>query len=750
MKNYYLLKFLLLFVCINLTNNVLAQISQVVQIVVVNFNQKPIENVSLIIEDISKAQFFIITDANGIAQASLPVGTYQITAKQLGYAPQSVHDVEVTSGKEINLTIQLTENNFHLPETEITPSKSSTNIGIEISKNEILRSPSSLNDPVRLAALYPGVQLTNDQANHISYRGNDPLFVNWSINGLEVASPNHLSNAGVIGDLPSQSGGGVNILNAQILQKAVFSPCYATTNYNNAISGVFDLQLRNGNNQRFEAGAQVSLIGTDVLLEGPALISKNSSFLVNYRYSTLGLLGKMGVELGDEKIDYQDASANLNLPFKNGNVKLFGVYGKSRNEFDAKDSTEIKVEKDLYNINYKGNYYATGGTISFYLQPGFTIYAGVALSANGSDYNKFTKDNIPKLLNESSWKKQTVEMGITYQSKVFTYLSSFKLVRFQIRNSLADVITCNYLDKKGNLSIGTVKGIYKFSDRWELAGSLRYNLTTVFNFNLQPNLRLTYKNKNNQLFGDLSTSSQIIPALQLYSKRPIYAHNIGQFYSTTVSLGDIFEKGNFINKATVYYQQINNLYPLNRFQIPPYFINNQEIFGAEFQHSKTFNGNFYYNVNLSLLTARDSFLQKRVAVTNAANLIVNVSAGREWSFKKQKKTSIFGVGCRMIYSSGKRYTPIDLAASIQAQTTIFDFNEFNSLRLPDYSKLDVRVYWKQNRKKFASMIALDILNVTNRKNISNYFYDSVTQNEKQPFYELGLIPNISYKIDFGL
>ncbi|MFZ1498130.1 MAG: carboxypeptidase-like regulatory domain-containing protein, partial [Saprospiraceae bacterium] len=207
MKNYYLLKFLLLFVCINLTNNVLAQISQVVQIVVVNFNQKPIENVSLIIEDISKAQFFIITDANGIAQASLPVGTYQITAKQLGYAPQSVHDVEVTSGKEINLTIQLTENNFHLPETEITPSKSSTNIGIEISKNEILRSPSSLNDPVRLAALYPGVQLTNDQANHISYRGNDPLFVNWSINGLEVASPNHLSNAGVIGDLPSQSGG---------------------------------------------------------------------------------------------------------------------------------------------------------------------------------------------------------------------------------------------------------------------------------------------------------------------------------------------------------------------------------------------------------------------------------------------------------------------------------------------------------------------------------------------------------------
>ena len=74
------------------------------------------------------------------------------------------------------------------------------------------------------------------------------------------------------------------------------------------------MHLREGNNRRFEFTSQVSLLGIDLGVEGPFSKKYGGSFLVNYRYSTLGLFTSLGIPIGDEIINFQDLSFNISLP----------------------------------------------------------------------------------------------------------------------------------------------------------------------------------------------------------------------------------------------------------------------------------------------------------------------------------------------------------------------------------------------------------------------------------------------------
>src|SRR5258707_11693147 len=96
-----------------------------------------------------------------------------------------------------------------------------------------------------------------------------------------VGSPNanHFSNAG-------SSGGGISILSAQLLANSDFITGAFASEYGNALSGVFDLKLRKGNDERREYTLQAGLLGLNAAAEGPFKSGYKGSFLVNYRYST--------------------------------------------------------------------------------------------------------------------------------------------------------------------------------------------------------------------------------------------------------------------------------------------------------------------------------------------------------------------------------------------------------------------------------------------------------------------------------
>jgi len=99
--------------------------------------------------------------------------------------------------------------------------------------------------------------------------------------------------------------------------------------YGNALSGVFDLRLRSGNNEKHEQTFQIGFLGTEAMVEGPISKKTNSTYIAQYRYSTLKLVQNLGVTL--ESIpDFQDLSFKIYHPTKKlGVFTLFGIGGLS-------------------------------------------------------------------------------------------------------------------------------------------------------------------------------------------------------------------------------------------------------------------------------------------------------------------------------------------------------------------------------------------------------------------------------------
>ena len=81
----------------------------------------------------------------------------------------------------------------------------------------------------------------------------------------------------------------MSALSTQVIGNSDFYNGAFPAEYSNALSGVFDMHLRNGNNQKYEHAFQVGLMGVDLASEGPISKKRGSSYLVNYRFSTTSL-----------------------------------------------------------------------------------------------------------------------------------------------------------------------------------------------------------------------------------------------------------------------------------------------------------------------------------------------------------------------------------------------------------------------------------------------------------------------------
>ena len=91
------------------------------------------------------------------------------------------------------------------------------------------------------------------------------------------------------------------MISAQLMDRADFYAGGLPPNLGNALAGGINMELRPGNLEKFQYTAQAGLLGIDLAAEGP-VVRDRVSFLANYRYSTLGLLSALGVNLGDELI----------------------------------------------------------------------------------------------------------------------------------------------------------------------------------------------------------------------------------------------------------------------------------------------------------------------------------------------------------------------------------------------------------------------------------------------------------------
>jgi len=264
---------------------------------------------------------------------NLKLGRYSIKVSYIGYQNRILSNLELFAGKELVLKVALIEKVIRMDVVTI-----SANIEKERPKNdfatvsartfsveETQRYAGSFGDPSRMAQNFAGVVSAGDERNDIVIRGNSPMGLLWRMEGVNIPNPNHFGASGT-------TGGPVTILNSNLLANSDFFTGAFPAQYGNALSGVFDLEMRNGNNENYEFVGQLGFNGFELGAEGPFSKKHKASFLANYRYSTLAILDAMGLKsiVGSSVPQYQDATFKLNFPTeKTGRWVLFGIGGKS-------------------------------------------------------------------------------------------------------------------------------------------------------------------------------------------------------------------------------------------------------------------------------------------------------------------------------------------------------------------------------------------------------------------------------------
>ncbi|MFC2096621.1 carboxypeptidase-like regulatory domain-containing protein, partial [Bacteroidota bacterium] len=224
------------------------------------------------------------------------VGRVDLKVTCMGYEAKTIPNLLIGSGKEIVLEIELIESLIQLEDVIITANGHKAEALNEMavvsakafSVEETKRYAGSFNDPARMVSGYAGVTGDATGNNDIVVRGNSPKGILWKLDGIDIPNPNHFADEG-------STGGPINALNSAMLNNSDFFSGAFAPEYGNAYSGVFDMKLRNGNNEKREYSASIGVIGMEATLEGPFSKNYNGSYLINYRYSSLDILDQAGI-----------------------------------------------------------------------------------------------------------------------------------------------------------------------------------------------------------------------------------------------------------------------------------------------------------------------------------------------------------------------------------------------------------------------------------------------------------------------
>ncbi|HDQ16390.1 MAG TPA: TonB-dependent receptor [Bacteroidetes bacterium] len=150
-----------------------------------------------------------------------------------------------------------------------------------IGTKQIESNPGSNRDISKVIQSFPGVGSTPAFRNDIIIRGGGPSENSFYLDGVEIPILNHFDTQGA-------SGGPVGIINADFIQFVDFYSGSFPVNASNALSGVMDFKLKDGNKDK--ANYQFSLGASEAAftLDGP--IGEKTSMIFSVRRSYLQFL----------------------------------------------------------------------------------------------------------------------------------------------------------------------------------------------------------------------------------------------------------------------------------------------------------------------------------------------------------------------------------------------------------------------------------------------------------------------------
>jgi hypothetical protein len=733
----------------------------------------PLYGVTVIVSGLDPVKGTSTDNAGNFQLSGVPIGRQTIRFSYVGYEDRIINELMVTSAREVVLNVSLletvTEMDALVVHPEMNKDQPINTMAISsarlLNMEEASRYAGGFDDPARLASSFAGVA-GNLADNAIVVRGNSPKGMLWLMEGIEIPSPSHFGNILTMG------GGGITALSTHMIADSDFYTGAFPAEYGNAMSGVFDLNLRTGNNRKFEHAVKTGIIGLDVASEGP--ISGDASYLFNYRYSTFSLISPLLPEDADG-ISYQNFSYKVNIPTsKSGTYSLWGIGATDKSGSSAEEIPADWIYNQDREDTESPTRFGAAGLRHRILFGNTSLITSVAASGDALRWklDRFTDDasvlytrehlriesgklTAKMVLNSRISSRHSNRLGGTINRLGYNQ----RILRStDPANSLERIV-----DETGH------SYLFQAFTQSRLIIMRRFIITSGIHLqyfaltdasSLEPRIGAEYLAESNTFHLSYGRHSQTEP-LSIYFSHPLNrVLALAKADHWVAGYSRMFNRYLHLN-LELYYQALSDIpvVPDSSFSLInlelDWFFNDRLVnsgsgrnYGLELTIERYLSNGWYALLTGSVFESkysggdgiwRDTRFNRKYTFA--------LLGGKEWEFRSGRRVRFFNVNGRINVMGGKRLSPVNEQLTRVRREVFYDESLAFSHREPAVLYADMTLEYRTNRTNTSSVWSLQILNLTGYREFYGYRYnlrvDTIDEER-----EMILIPNLSYKIEF--
>lgn len=707
---------------------------------------KPIPAVTVIVKGSGKGT---ISNSDGsYVIDSLPAGLYNLQFSHLGYKVKMMFEVDVAENRSTRVDVILDPSSVELKEIVVNPNLFSKSDETPVSSRslgsaEILRAPGGARDISRVVEVLPGVASSPaNNRNDLIIRGGNPSENKFYLDGFEITSINHFTTQGA-------TGGVWGIIDANAIREMnLITSAFPATSAN-ALSSVFDLQIKEGSREQANAQCYLGVIQSGLYLHGP--LSGKMTYLLSLRTANFNWLIPRKNPIIPTFYDGLLKTC-YDYNFKN---RVEVLFLGSQDEMSLNKAAE-KTDENLYTLERAREIdqwiYTAGIKYTHYWDDGFTAcYISRNSFSNRInkhqdndesklrllDYTSEESENKIKFENKFFFKHGSIGFGANFDAGKYRVDAKYFRVIQQVSgfNAYETGLTMKKYGLSGNAAWDVMPEVLKINFGFRVDGSDYSGTFSNPLHQFSPRLSITYL-----LTGNLHLTA----SWGMYYQHPSYT-----------MLG-YREAGVLVNKNNLkpiaaqhfvtgieYLTDFNSAVSLEGFYKQyddyPFSVIDQVslankgagfgVFGAEevisaskgrsygleALYQQKLSGGYYGILALTFVTSEFKAADNTYVPSSwDYGTICNASIGKQFADNWE-------AGLKVLYSAGSPYTPYDEAASSvianwdKRGSGILDYKELNTRRTDDYFEIDLRVDKKYFFEKWSLGLYVDIRNLFDYK-----------------------------------
>ena len=298
----------------------------------------------------SRDGYFVITD--------VPKGEYEFNVSMIGYSVYK-EKINVSDTSSLRLEVRLKEEVIETSEILVTAERQKFERMIESSQisldlREINSVPAFIEpDIFRTLQMLPGVQTSSDFSSALYVRGSTPDQNLIMLDGIAIYNPYHL-------------GGIFSTFNTDAIKEADFHAGGFPSRYGGRMGAILNIINREGNTNKVTGMANISLISSKALLEGPipAWKGMKGSWMISGRRTYFDkVIDALQIPIG-QRVDGSDiyfqfpyyfydyqikANIDINQDHRLTYSRFYGddVLDYGYNESDTYSNSDVSVKQDF-------------------------------------------------------------------------------------------------------------------------------------------------------------------------------------------------------------------------------------------------------------------------------------------------------------------------------------------------------------------------------------------------------------------